>query len=889
MRKILMVLALVSVLALPLFTAPVSAQTSTEVVQTRFVHALPQLGTVDIYVDSDLVVPNAEFGSSTPHFNLPAGDHVVALRQAGSDATAPALLSQTLTLVNSRPGIGQTLVVQGGASDLPEISVNIDDLNPAALGQARLNVIQTIASAGAVDVIATSGAPIAQGVAFNTPFGGVNPPVSTWDLVVVPSGSSADSAFIEIGEVDFNTGTLYTLILAGSVDSAETLLLETPLNSDASTASVKVRLAHGSSDAPAIDIYGSDNTKLFVNLQPGDVTPHVALPAGEVTLTVREAGSPPNSEALATSLINLGSSTGAASVVAVGSLDDRSFTFSIYEDTIENLSAELARVRVINTALNGAATVSLSDGTPLVDNLGVFNASDSVDVVPGVYSVVASIGDDSFELSDELFVGGTYSTILLFANQETGLTLSATGINSSVASLPGAVQGIAVAAVVVETPPSVDSVDISTPDDNARTDTGTGLSTSSEDTTTVPPAATPPPAAVVETVVPSISTNPPVQQIDNKVRGTVNLDSGVNLQCREYPSPSAFSLGLVPNGTELEIRGYAGPSDPEVETPFIPVDSEQFEDPTSAESFEDIWVSAYWTTPDGGTIDCWTRADFLLITYRNKFIREVEDFFALEELDLPVPVIQPIPFNYPGEVLDGTSITPPTPVVQVPIATVNVNSGVNLHIRRQPDATSESLALAPNGAGLVVIERTLIVGEIEEIEPVGEGTPTPTPPTATETAWLFVEYTGDNGVATRGWISSQYVALSLAGRKLELADIPVASFIQSGEVLGVVGTPVNVTPPPSNNSEVSAGPVIGVVNIPSGANLNMYDSPNINGTLVRSLGNLANVTVLGRNSDASWLHVRYEAIGEGTWVGWVPNSGGWVTLPVAANTLPVTG
>ena len=69
----------------------------------------------------------------------------------------------------------------------------------------------------------------------------------------------------------------------------------------------------------------------------------------------------------------------------------------------------------------------------------------------------------------------------------------------------------------------------------------------------------------------------------------------------------------------------------------------------------------------------------------------------------------------------------------------------------------------------------------------------------------------------------------------------------------------------------------------------MYDTPSSTGALIRSLGAGTSLTVLGRNADGSWLNVRYEALGEGVWIGWVSNSGGWVTLPVPVTDLPVTG
>ena len=61
------------------------------------------------------------------------------------------------------------------------------------------------------------------------------------------------------------------------------------------------------------------------------------------------------------------------------------------------------------------------------------------------------------------------------------------------------------------------------------------------------------------------------------------------------PQLDSRSLGLVPNATEVEVRGYAGPADEEVDIhqfvsllmpPYLKI-------PTTAEDFDDIWVSAF--------------------------------------------------------------------------------------------------------------------------------------------------------------------------------------------------------------------------------------------------------------------------------------------------------
>lgn len=872
-RKLMLILAVVA-LGLVASTAPTPATAQTgETSQLRFVHGIQSAGAVDIYLNNNLVVAGAAFGNATPHLAIPVGDYEVSLRSAGATPDSTPLLGGKLVVTALRQGVRQTVVFHNDASGLPTYTTVDDDVNPSQLGQARLHVIHTAGGVGSVDLFGTNGAPITQGLNFAVPSGTVNLPVSSWDLVLITSGGNVEEPLAAIGRVNFNTNMLYTFVVVGTPTSPQVLTLSTPLNADPAVSTVFTQIGHGSTDAPTVDIYAND-VKIIAGLNPGDVTPHLPLPAGEIALTVREAGSPPNSTPAAEATLNLTSTTGAASVIAVGELAGGSFIFSVYESNIANMDSAKARIQVINTLALGTASASLSNGTILSDSIAVFGASTPLDVAPGTYGLTAKVAEGEFALPTQAYNGGTYYTALLYANVEAGLSLGTTALKLEQNSLPGSVisanridavananGGSEVASNPIQTPPPVPTtVEVA------------GV------TTVVAPAA--PPAA------------PPVQStLDTRVRGIVNLNSGSNLQCREYPSAEAFSLGLIPNGAELEIRGYAGPADPEVDTPFIPVDPELFEDPTAAEDFADIWMSAYWTASDGGTVDCWVRADYLILSFRNRSIREPEDFFALLEMDVPIPIFREVPFNYPGEVVDSTIVTPPTAVKNEDIATVNLNSGVNLHLRRYPDPTSESLALIPNGTDVIILGRTPI--SLSEITPEEddddedtEGEPTPSPtPILLETAWLFVEFTNPvDGSITTGWISSQYATLSKAGRKLELIDIEAISPTTFGEKLS---GPSVVSTVPSN--QPASGPVVGVINIPAGSNLNMYDAPSINGGLVRSLGAGATVNVLGRTADSNWLNVRYEVIGEGVWVGWVSNTGGWVVIPVAVESLPITG
>ena len=140
---------------------------------------------------------------------------------------------------------------------------------------------------------------------------------------------------------------------------------------------------------------------------------------------------------------------------------------------------------------------------------------------------------------------------------------------------------------------------------------------------------------------------------------TVTLNSGINLQCREYPSPLATSLGLIPNGSNILALGYAGPADPNSGEQNTPVEAGAFAQPESATSFEQIWLQIDWASPEG-LVRCWVRSDFARLTLVEegtaRQLIEPADLFALATIE--EPVTGRIPSNFNGGHI-GTAATAP--------------------------------------------------------------------------------------------------------------------------------------------------------------------------------------------------------------------------------------
>ena len=91
------------------------------------------------------------------------------------------------------------------------------------------------------------------------------------------------------------------------------------------------------------------------------------------------------------------------------------------------------------------------------------------------------------------------------------------------------------------------------------------------------------------------------------------------------------------------------------------------------------------------------------------------------------------------------------PTIDAVVATVALDPGANLNLRRTPDVNAEVLAQIPSGTRVIVTERT------------------------SDGQWLNATYEG-----TSGWIAAQtdtavFVTLSFNGAPYDINDVPVAA------------------------------------------------------------------------------------------------------------------
>ena len=371
----LLLVAIVLALAGPVSYEKAQAQGS--LARVRFLHAVPGAPSVDVYLDGKQVAANLAFGRVTPHLGVPGGDHQVTLRQTGLGMDAAPLIDVSVPLA---PAFAFTVVAQGAAGAFEAVVYEdiLDELTP---GMARLTSINAISDAPPLDVLTVEGGPLLQGVNYGTQYGTINIGTSLQDLVMVPAGGAPESAVATLGKVPLRSGTLYTFVALGTLaGGTSTLVIATPVNNAAD--SVRVRFAHGSPDAPAVDIYANDML-IVPALELGQMTGHIPLPAGDYTLALRSAGAPAADAPVLSASVTL--SDPAQTVIVLGLTTDETLALQVFPDNIADVLPDKARIAVVNAVPGSTTNVSLADtaGTVLAANLAASAQSDVTDTAVG--------------------------------------------------------------------------------------------------------------------------------------------------------------------------------------------------------------------------------------------------------------------------------------------------------------------------------------------------------------------------------------------------------------------------------------------------------------------------------------------------------------------------
>jgi hypothetical protein len=316
----------------------------------RFVHALPGASAIDVYIDGELTLRELDFGEASLYITVSDGSHVVTATQTGvttalwqQDIPAPASTSQTLIVSSTEPLGFQAFQ---------------DDLNPLALGEARLTALHAIAGGPTVDLILADGRAVIPSLEYNLPYGTLDVPVGAYDVAVVPTGESIENAIIDITTLKLNSGSSYLGIAYGTTSAPQLMLLSAMAmpSIDGSFDGGFVRISHGLSEVGAVDVYAND-TLIVPSLAFEETTNFIPLPTGSYDIAVTAAG---DTTALLTATVAVESGVYAT---AIALEQEGEPTVAVFVDDVADANdADSAVINVIN-ASDVSSTVELEDGS----------------------------------------------------------------------------------------------------------------------------------------------------------------------------------------------------------------------------------------------------------------------------------------------------------------------------------------------------------------------------------------------------------------------------------------------------------------------------------------------------------------------------------------------
>ncbi|MCB9451929.1 MAG: DUF4397 domain-containing protein [Anaerolineaceae bacterium] len=697
------------------------------------VHAINGVESADLVLsDGRPVIPGLQFGQQVGTLDIPAMTYDMVIVPPGESTTNALLTPSTLALDS---GISYTLLAYG-TSDNPVSMLLTASASPEVAG-GYLRLGHALPGTAAVDIYLND-VLVAPGLNFGGTTNFLPVPAGSYEVAVSPSGSTDK---LITATVNVNNG-VYQTAVAVNDGTAPTLSVS---NDDISGVDAQTAVAN------------------LINLTSGTSTGAIALGDGTVLASDITSGTSSLASTVP-SMMPLQASVTIGNTTVTGILTNRVYGGVYY--TALAVGEELPQV-ILFTPVSLAQSVASAPTTAAVVAAAVPTTApvevappptQAAPVIPTPLPVTAPTvqtdlptgrvynldADRNLQLrqypnADALSLGTVPPNTVLIVNGREG---AYEDIPNSAYPLQSGYTFTDPASLLPDDKSDLDpaatwlNVTYDTPDGGAITAWVNALYLDVRDKNnervrladlqTVPGNL---PGASVSTEV----TPPPIPE--DRVTATVfNLDPSVNLNLRRTPTVDGEVLTRQPNGTVTEFLGVNAAQD---------------------------WYFVRYTPAEGGSITGWASALYLQLRYKGNLV-------DLEELQSRGLLVE-LGDDTRGAIEGGASQAPiPTadPVKDQVVAQIVTPGGDNLHLRRNADNVSESIALIPNGSLLIVGARS------------GNG------------EWLQVTFEGQVG-----WISSGFVRLTFNGRAFDLAEVPVETGVVDQ---GVVATAVPNEPLPSD-------------------------------------------------------------------------------------------
>jgi hypothetical protein len=345
-----------------------------------------------------MVLENLAFEEVSGYATLPADSYFIEVVPNG--ATTPVVISATLDL---KPNMDYTVAAVNELVSIEALVLEDDNTLPAS-GKAHVRFVHASPDAPAVDITLPDGTAIFSDIEFKEV--GTYTPVAagTYDLEVRPTGT--DTSVLDLMGLEFDNKVVYTVFATGYAGGS-TPALNAILVEDAGEA--RVRVAHLSPDAPAVDIL-VDSVKVIENLAFEEISDYATLPIGTYFIEVVPTGATIPVVISATLDLKANMDYTVAAVNELASIEPL-----VLEDDNTLPAFGKAHVRFVHASPDAPAVdITLPDGTPIFSDIEFKEVGAYTPVDDGTYDLevrVAGTETTVLELMDLMFMNKTVYTV----------------------------------------------------------------------------------------------------------------------------------------------------------------------------------------------------------------------------------------------------------------------------------------------------------------------------------------------------------------------------------------------------------------------------------------------------------------------------------------------
>jgi hypothetical protein len=346
----------------------------------RAVHAVPNFGLVDVYVDGAAVLEDVSFFTVSDYLELAPDTYLFQIIPAGEDVDDPSVFiaNRNITLAADTD---YSLVARGIAGEASlGASLRTDNNSAPALGKARVRVAHFSPDVHDVDVF-LNGQKVADRLTGNqlTPYLSVDPGTYTVEVAV----TGEDEPFFT-GNLTVSAGTVVTAWANGLKNSQGANRFAVTPTIDATSEPARVRAVHAVPDIAGspVDVY-VDDAKV-VTFDFFDVTDYLPIAAGTYTVRVVLAGGNPDTEAVITAPVTIAGGKD-YSIIARGT--GGNFGATVLEDNNERPTLGQARVRAAHFSPDAPAVDVYVNGALTIQDLTYPTATGYLSVPAGDYTL----------------------------------------------------------------------------------------------------------------------------------------------------------------------------------------------------------------------------------------------------------------------------------------------------------------------------------------------------------------------------------------------------------------------------------------------------------------------------------------------------------------------